>query len=143
MPDGGGIEQRLRALTGVVACEVSGAGVHLLVERGRDPRRVAIAAAAVVAPPTRVHVLSADRRVLGGAKGAASDIVPVFAAVLAATLVAGAGSAVLAEALDGGRVGPGAGVIAVPAAADPGVRTVQPAPERTEVLGEVLEAPVP
>ncbi len=88
-------------------------------------------------------MVSPRRRPLGGATEVVRDIVPIFTAVAVATLFVGAGSAVLAQALEGARPAAGPGMVAVPLPVEGSVRTVRAAPDRTEVLGTVVDAPPP
>ncbi len=137
------LEQRLRAVPGVLACSVVDDDVHVLVGPEIEPRRVAAAVGLLLPASASLHVVSPRRRPLRGATELVRDFVPVFTAVSVATLLVGGGSAVLARAFERAQPATGPGVVAETRAVEASVRTVKAAPERIEVLGTVVEVSPP
>jgi hypothetical protein len=146
------LEQQVRSVPGVVACAVDDADiVHVLVGFGVRPERVAAAVADVVGPTHHVRIAGAPPRARGW-RPVMGDLVPVFGAVVAATVLAAGGAAAFGHVVDGDRRTGGVPVVATQGAVEAAdVRTAQAAPEvappveaeRQEVLGEVVEAPPP
>jgi hypothetical protein len=146
---GAALEHRVRAVDGVIACTIDDrAVVHVLVAPDATAARVTLAVGEVVGAGHPV-------RAVGGLRPGprwrtvAGDLGPVFVAVVAATVLAAGGAALVGGALqeDGPAGSPGVVVSGGGVAAED-VRTALPAPsatvpERREVLGEVVEAPPP
>jgi hypothetical protein len=120
-----------------VAVGVGGASLHVLLDGDHHRARVERAARALT-PGRRLTVLQPRGSALLPVRRLAGDVVPAFVAAVVAVGASTVGAALLGRVLTD-RTPSGPGVVSPAAAGTSAVRTVHAAPERTEVLGAVVE----